>query len=85
MVARKKWEMKIELTEQQANELVTYLASLSDRLVAQHKESFSGVEQFLLLSTIQGVDRLWVEIREQVEAQTPKVELEPVYQMTAQA
>jgi hypothetical protein len=69
VVARKKREMKIELNEQQANELVIYLASLSDRLTAQHQQEHSGVAQFLLLSTIQGVDRLYQDIREQVEAQ----------------
>ncbi len=60
----------INLTDEQAQDLVVYLASLSDRITAQHKESHSGVEQFLLLSTIQGVDRLYQEIRSQVEPQS---------------
>lgn len=59
----------INLTDQQAQDLVIYLASLSDRLTAQHKESHSGVEQFLLLSTIQGVDSVYQEIRSQVETE----------------
>lgn len=77
--------MKIELTAEQGTELVTYLASLSDRLTAQHQQEHSGVAQFLLLSTIQGVDRLYQDIREQVTAQMPVVEFEPEYKITAQA
>jgi hypothetical protein len=75
-VARKKWEMKIELTEAQGKELVSYLVALSDRLTKDHQAEHSGVAQFLLLSAVQGVDRLYQEIREQVEAQT--TEPEPV-------
>ena len=67
--------MKIELTEQQANEVVAYLQALSDRLTKQHGETHSGIDQFLIMSAIQGVDRLAVDIREQVEAQTEKVEV----------
>lgn len=68
--------MKIELTEAQANELVTYLVALSDRLTAQHQQEHSGIAQMLLLGSIQSVDRLYQDIREQVEAQTE--ELPPV-------
>ena len=84
-VARKKWEMKIELTEAQGKELVSYLVALSDRLTKDHQAEHSGVAQFLLLSAVQGVDRLYQDIREQVEAQTEEVEVEQGYQITAQA
>ena len=60
----------INLDDQQAQDLIVYLASLSDRLTAQHQEEHSGVAQFLLLSTIQGVDRLYQEIRSQVEPES---------------
>jgi hypothetical protein len=62
--------MNIELTEEQGKELVSYLVALSDRLTKDHQQEHSGVAQFLLLSAVQGVDRLYQEIREQVEAQT---------------
>jgi hypothetical protein len=75
-VARKKWEMKIELTEAQGKELVSYLVALSDRLTKDHQAEHSGVSQFLILSAIRGVDSLYQDIREQVEAQT--TEPEPV-------
>lgn len=78
--------MKIELTAQQANETIMFLKTMSDRLTKQHSEEHSGIAQMLLLGSIQSVDRLVVEISEQVEAQTEKVEQDFTgYQMTAQA
>jgi hypothetical protein len=65
--------MKIELTAEQAEQTIAYLQALSDRLTKQHAESFSGVDQLLLMSSIQSVDRLVVNIREQVEAQSEVV------------
>ncbi len=67
----------ITLDDQQAKELINHLATLSDLLTARHKEEHSGVAQFLLLSAVQEVDRLWVEIREQVEQTTAS---EPTYE-----
>lgn len=66
--------MKIELSQEQGKELVSYLSALSDRLTKDHEAEYSGVAQVLLLSAIQGVDRLYQEIREQVEAQTQPAE-----------
>ena len=65
--------MKIELTAEQADQTIAYLQALSDRLTRQHAESFSGVDQFLIMSNIQSVDSLVVEIRDQVEAQSEVV------------
>jgi hypothetical protein len=59
--------MKIELTEAQARELVTYLKGLSDRLTKDYEAEHSGVAKVMILSASQGVDRLAVEISEQVE------------------
>ena len=61
--------MNIELTEAQAKELIAHLSGYSDVLTKRHAEEHSGVSQFLLMSAIQGVDRLYQEIKEQVEAQ----------------
>ena len=66
----------ITLNEREAKLVVTYLQSLSDRLTAQHRESHSGTEQLLLISAIQDIDLLAVNIREQVEQVTAS---EPAY------
>ena len=62
--------MNIELTAEQANEVIVSLQALSDRLVKDHEAEYSGVAKFLILSSIQMVDRLVVDIRDQVEAQS---------------
>lgn len=69
---RKTQMINIKLTEAQATELVAHLEGLSDTLAHQHEQEHSGVAKFMLLSIIQGVDRLAVDINEQVEAQTEK-------------
>jgi len=63
-------QMEIKLTSEQADKTISYLQSLSDRLTKQHEESHSGVDKLWLFSAIVDVDKLVVEIREQVEAQT---------------
>ena len=65
--------MSIQISNEQANEIVIYLKSLSDRLTKQHNESFSGVDQLLIMSSIQAVDRLVVDISDKVTE--PEMEL----------
>ena len=67
----------ITLNEREAKVLVSYLQSFSDRLTVQHKESYSGTEQLLLISAIQDIDLLAVNIREQLEKVTAS---EPAYE-----
>lgn len=63
-------QMEIKLTNEQADKTISYLQALSDRLTKEHEESYSGVDKLVLFSAIVNVDRLVVEIREQLEAQT---------------
>lgn len=63
-------QMNINLSTEDATLLVSCLQGLSDRITKEHEESFSGVDKLLLISAIQKVDRLAVEIREQLEAET---------------
>jgi hypothetical protein len=58
--------IRINLTEAEAQVLISSMESLSDRLTKQHSESYSGTEQFVLISAIQEVDRLVQNIKEQV-------------------
>jgi hypothetical protein len=58
--------IRINLTEAEAEVLVSSMESLSDRLTKQHADSHSGTEQFVLISAIQEVDRLVQNIKEQV-------------------
>ena len=59
--------INITLADSDAKSVVSALESLSDRLTKQHADSHSGTEQFVLISAIQEVDRLAVNIREQIE------------------
>ena len=74
--------MNIELSQEQGKELVSYLVALSDRLTKDHEAEHSGVAKFMLLSAIRGVDNLYQEIREQVEAQTQPAEPAFAYPVT---
>jgi hypothetical protein len=76
--------INIELTQTEAENVISFLKSMSDRLTTLHKEAHSGVAQLVYLSGIQEVDRLVVNIAEQVEAQT-EVEAEPQYQILTEA
>jgi hypothetical protein len=62
--------MNINLSTEDTALLVSCLQGLSDRITKEHEESFSGVDRLMLISAIQKVDRLAVEIREQLEAET---------------
>ena len=57
--------IRINLTEAETEMLISSMESLSDRLTKQHAESYSGTEQFVLISAIQEVDRLVQNIKEQ--------------------
>jgi hypothetical protein len=56
----------ITLDEHDTARLVTYLEALSDLLTAQWAEQYSGIDRMLTLSTIQEVDRLAIEVRDQL-------------------
>lgn len=71
--------MNIELSSNEATYLVSCLSGLSDRLTKEHEASFSGVEQLLIMSAIQEVDRLYQSIKEQVEAQREVVEVKEIH------
>jgi hypothetical protein len=56
----------IELDDFESARLVSYLQALSDILTAQHEEQHSGIDRMLTMSMIQEVDRLAVDIRDQL-------------------
>lgn len=70
---------EITLTQAEAEQVVSYLQSLSDILTQRHQDSHSGVEQFVLISAIQEVDLLAVDIR----GQLPIVEPMPMIMVEA--
>jgi hypothetical protein len=72
-LSERETKVSIQISNEQANEIVIYLKSLSDRLTRQHNESFSGVDQLLIMSSIQAVDRLVVDISDKVTE--PEMEL----------
>lgn len=72
-MSERETKVSIQISNEQANEIVIYLKSLSDRLTRQHNESFSGVDQLLIMSSIQAVDRLVVDISDKVTE--PEMEL----------
>lgn len=72
-MSERETKVSIQISNEQANEIVIYLKSLSDRLTKQHNESFSGVDQLLIMSSIQAVDRLVVDISDKVTE--PEMEL----------
>lgn len=77
--------VNIELTQDKAKTLIASLEGLTDRLELQLKEEHSGIAQFLIESTLNEIKSIAADIEEQVKAQTPVVEQEPEYKMTAQA
>jgi hypothetical protein len=66
--------MNIELTQAEAENVISFLKGMSDHLTSLYKQEHSGTSQLVWLSGVQEVDRLVVTIREQVEAQTVSVE-----------
>lgn len=57
--------IRINLTIEETQTLIDSMKSLSDRLTKQHEESYSGTEKFVLISAIQEVDRLVVNLEQQ--------------------
>lgn len=68
---------EITLNQREAKVLVSYLEAFSDRLTKEHAEEYSGVAQVLLISAIQDIDLLAVNLKEQLEKVTAS---EPTYE-----
>ena len=66
----------ITLSQHDTKVLVRYLDAFSDKLTAEHQASHSGVDQLLLISAIQDIDLLAVNLKEQLAKVTAS---EPVY------
>lgn len=62
---------EITLSQAEAEKVVSYLQSLSDILTQRHQDSHSGTEQFMLISAVQEVDLLAVDIRGQLPVEEP--------------
>ena len=73
---------EVTLSQREAKVLVSYLEHFSDRLAKEHAEEHSGVGQLLLITAIQDIDLLAVNLKEQLEQ---VVESEPAYAIQVEA